>query len=327
MEQTADEVRASTDDPAIRRRTLVWKINVIPALYRTLYNQRPLVALADTWALLIQAEQFLESPEGKRSLGADGSARILATVKELDDRTRDIARWALPDKDLAEVKTRITGWATRHPVPLTFATRETIEQYLATAMPSESLSAFGVAGQLGEDMTGVISRLDFLPTLVPRQATWQAELTYVDLIDPRLDLALTRGNEAIGKIDDMLTWLGTSGLDGFAKEQRIQIMRAVAQERVEIERLLERQRIEVQAFVEKERAEITATLRKERLDAMADAQAFADRTSAEAARQARAVVDHAILRIAILLAILLAGIGVIVLLARRRRDPAPPPAR
>ena len=178
---------------------------------------------------------------------------------------------------------------------------------------------------MSEDLEGLISRMDFLPIMVPRQVTWQAELAYLDFMDPRLEQALTRGGEALQRVDDMIAWLGTSGLEGFAEEQRVQILRAFATERVEIERLLERQRAGVEGFVDRERAAFAALVERERLAAMADAQRLSDHATAEAARQARELVDHAIFRIALLLGAALVAVLVIVLVARRRS--APPPAK
>jgi hypothetical protein len=322
MEQAADKASLEATSPAQRRRALVWKINVVPAIYRTLFNQRPLVAVLDTWALLVQAENYLESPEGKDAFGP-GVVIVLATTKDLQSRVQAIARWAVPDRDLAPVDVRVREWAAQHPVQLTFATRDSIEQYLATVAPTEAISAFAMVGLMSEDLEGLISRMDFLPVMVPRQATWQAELAYLDLMDPRLELALSRGGEALQRVDDMIAWLGTSGLEGFAEEQRVQILRAFATERVEIERLLDRQRAGVEGFVDRERAEIAALVQRERLAAMADAQRLADHATAEAARQARELVDHVILRVALILGAALVAVLVIVLVARRR--PAPPP--
>jgi hypothetical protein len=324
MEQAADVVGNTSTDPAVRRRALVWKINVVPALYRSLFAQRPMVALLDTWALLLQADGYLTSPEGKEAFGP-GAAGVLAVTRELEQRIQEIARWAAPGRDLAKVRSKIQAWADEHPVRLTFATRDSIEQFLATVAPTEELGAIAVVGQMNEDMTGLIARMDFLPVLVPSQATWQGELAYLDLIEPRMAVIVQRADEALARVDTMIAWLGTTGLDGFADQQRIQIVRALDIERIEIERLIGRQRGEIQAFVEKERAEIAAIVSKERLAAMADAQRLTDHATEEAARRAQEVVDHAILRIAMLLGVLLAValVGAFVL---RRRPPAPPPS-
>lgn len=324
MEQAADAATAASPDPAVRRRALVWKINVVPAMYRTLFNQRPLVALVDTWALLLQAEQYLESEEGRKAFGP-GAATVLATTRELEGRVLEIARWAVPDRDLAAVRVKVLGWASNHPVRLTFATRESIEQFLVTLAPTEALSAFAVVGQLNEDMSGMISRIDFLPVMIPNLAVWRAELSYVDLVDPRMEDAMKRAGEAMARVDAMIAWLGTDGLDGFADEQRIQLTRAIAAERAEIERIVRTQREEIQAFVDRERVEIAALVQRERLAVMADAQRLGDHATAEAARRATEVVDHAIARLAVVLGALLVLAAVLYLVVRRRPGRSPPP--
>ena len=323
MEQAADASSAEATTPAQRRRALIWKINVVPALYRTLFNQRPLIAVLDTWALLVQAEDYLESPAGREAFGP-GAAVVLATTKDLQLRIRGVAAWALPEKDLAQVDAKVRGWAAKHPVKLTFATRDSIEQAVVSLAPGEELSAFALVGLMSEDLEGLISRMDFLPIMVPRQATWQGELAYLDLMEPRVEVALTRVGEALQRVDDMIAWLGTTGLEGFAEEQRIQIMKAFAAERVEIGKLIDRERTGVEVFVARERSEIAALVQRERAAAMADAQRLADHATLQAAQQARDLVDHAIARLALLVGATLLGVLGIVLVARRKR-PAPPP--
>jgi hypothetical protein len=317
MEQAANEASAASSDPAVKRRTLVWKVNVIPAMYRTLFNQRPLIALLDTWALFVQAEQYLESDEGKKAFGP-GAATVLATTRELEGRLLEILRWAAPEKDPGALRAKIEGWAVKHPVRITFATRDSIEQYLVTLAPSEELSAFAVVGQLNEDMNGMIGRIDFLPVMVPNLAMWKAELAYVDLVEPRMEDAMARAGAALERVDAMIAWLGTAGLDGFADEQRIQIMRAVAAERIEIERIVATQRGEIQVFVEKERAEIAAMVQKERAAVMADAQRLTDHATAEATRSAKEVVDHAVWRVAVVLGALLLVAAALAWVVRRK---------
>ena len=319
IEQAADEVARASTDPQVRRRALVWKINVVPALYRTLFNQRPLVALLDTWALLIQAEDFLQSAEGQRAFGP-GAEVMLPTVRELEGRVREIAAWAAPGRDLEKVRTAIAGWVARHPVRLTFATRESMEQHLVTLAPSDTLSMVGVAGRVNEDVDGLVSRMDFLPIMVPRQATWQAELTYVDLIDPRMADALGRAGQALESVDQLLAWLGTSGLERFADEQRRALQSVVAAETRTIERMVEAQRTGAQEFVSAEWREALAQLRAERVATFAEARALADHAAEEGARRAREVVDALVLRLAVLAGVIALAVVVAAVLLRRRRQ-------
>ena len=324
MAQAVDEAAMAATDPGERRHALVWKIGVVPALYRTLFNQRPLIAILDTWALLVQMEMYLESPEGNADLGP-GAVMVLATTKDLQGRVREIARWAVPDRDLSRVDEKVRAWAQEHPVGLSLASRDSIEPYLVSLAPAEELSAFAVVGLMSEDLAGLASRMDFLPFMLPNQFTWQAELAYIDLVDPRLDVVLSRGGQAFQQIDAMLAWLGTTGLEGLAEEQRIQIMRAVSEQRTGLEATLDRQREEFEAFVRKERTEIAARVTRERVAAMEDAQRFTDRATSDAARRATEMADYVLACIAILL-----GAGFVVGLAitwmGRRRRPSPPSA-
>jgi hypothetical protein len=253
-------------------------------------------------------------------------AGLLATTRDLEKRIREIAAWAVPGRDLGPIDAKVREWAAQHPVRAGFASRDGVESYLVTVAPGEALSAFAAVGVMTEDLQGLIGRMDFLPVMVPRQATWQAELAYLDLMDPRLELALNRGGQALQRIDDMLAWLGTTGLESFAEEQRVQLMRALTTQRVEVEKLVDRQRAELQAFVEKERGQVAEMVARERVAAMADAQRLADHATAEAARQAREVVDHAVSRVALLLVAAVVGGLVIAWVARRRPARPVPPA-
>jgi hypothetical protein len=161
--------------------------------------------------------------------------------------------------------------------------------------------------------------------MVPLQATWQAELVYLDLVDPRMDDVLLRGGEALGKVDAMLEWLGTDGLDHFADAQRIQLMRAIGSERQEVELLIERQRGAIQEFVDRERVAVAAMVAQERAAAIADAQRLVDHASAEASRRAMEVVDRAFLRLAVLVGVSLAALLGIALVLRRRGAPGGTP--
>lgn len=322
MAHAADEAATAATDPGERRSALIWKIGVVPALYRTLFNQRPLIAILDTWALLVQMEMYLESSEGHADLGP-GAVMVLATTKDLQGRVREIARWAVPDKDLSRVDAKVRAWAQAHPVGLSLASRDSIEPYLVSLAPAEELSAFAVVGLMSEDLAGLASRMDFLPFMLPNQFTWQAELAYIDLVDPRLDVVLSRGAQAFQQIDAMLAWLGTTGLEGFAEEQRIQIMRAVSEQRTGIEATLDRQREELEAFVRKERAEIAARVTRERVAAMEDAQRFTDRATSDGARRATEMADHVLAWVAILLgAAFVVGLAV-TWVARRGRPSRP----
>jgi len=176
---------------------------------------------------------------------------------------------------------------------------------------------------MNEDIDGLISRMDFLPVMVPNQVTWQAELAYVDLIDPRLTGALKGGEDALARVDELLAWLN-GGIDGLADRQRVALIQAISAERIEVERILEGQRSSIQSFVNGERTAILEQLRQERIAIMADAQRLTDHATAEATKRAKEIVDHALVRVAWILGAVLIFVLAGVFFLRRRAQPAPP---
>jgi hypothetical protein len=315
MAHAADEAAAL--DPAAARRALVWKINVIPALYEALFDQRPLVGLLDTWALLVQAEDYLSSPEGKAAFGG-GAGVMLEAARDLQRRLKVVAEWAAPHRDLASVEARLRAWAARHPVKATFSTRESIDDQLATVLPPDDAGLAALASGVGESLDGIVARLDFLPVMVPHQAIWQAELAYVDLVDPRMEAALRRGDEALRRVDSMVGWLGGPGLDAFADRQREALFDALDEERLAIESAVEGERAAVFAFATREREAAMAQVRAERIAAMEDLRRLVDQVGADAEARARSVVDHALWRLAAILAVAVVAGAALVAWSRRR---------
>jgi len=326
IEQAADRMSAASGEPVVREGALAWKIGAVAALFRTLFDQRPTAALLDTWALLLQAELQLASAEARAALGP-GTSDCLLTLRELESRVQEIARWAAPDRDLPSVRARLLSWAEQHPVHGSLATRDSIEGYLVSLAPGEELSAFAVAGRVSEDLDGIASRLDFLPVLVPRQATWQAELAYEQLIEPRVQQALGGAEQALGKVDFLLSWLGGPGIDALADRQRMAIMSALGAERVAAQEALDAELARTTDFVSRERSIVLEQLRQERVAATEDLRRVVANASAEGARHVREVGDHLIWRFAlaqiVVCLVFVAGLWLVRRTDRRAAPPAP----
>ena len=131
------------------------------------------------------------------------------------------------------------------------------------------------------------------------------------------------GEDALARVDELLAWLD-GGIDGLADRQRVALVQAITAERIEVERILEGQRSSIQSFVNGERTAILEQLRQERIAIMADAQRLTDHATEEAAKRAKEIVDHTLLRVAWILGAVLIVALVGAFLLRRRAQPAPP---
>lgn len=319
VELTADEIRTSSTDPVIQRRAIVWKLNTSSALYRQLFAEFPMAGLLDCWAMLIQAEQYFAKAE---SLNAVGAVRdqVLAEVKKMESRVEETFVWAAPSRDPRQVRAELAVWAGQHPVDGNLSTRRSIREDLAARTAGTELSAFASVGAAAEDLQGLIDRVDFLPTLVPKQSIWEAELAYQDFGSAQVVQMMKRADLALGHVDDMLRWLGGPSLDGFADRQRQAMLAAVERERLALTALVETEQNALSTLADRERVALVEDLRRERIAATADVRQAATESIGRASLAAKDVIDHLVLRLALLFAgaILLWG-GVAALLGRRSR--------
>jgi hypothetical protein len=323
VEQAFDRIAAASTDAGVKQRALVWKSDTVPALYRTLFNQYPLLALLDSWALLLQLEGYFDSPQGRAAFGP-GASEMLALFRQLELQTEAIAHWAAPERDLTKVRAALLQWAVEHPLDETPATRVSITEHLVSNTKNDELSAFALVGQATEDINGIVSRMDFMPVLVPRQASWQAELTYQRLFEPRLSHLLAEGDQISRQLDQIATWLGPKGINDFADMQRLAVLRALHVERLDIQQLIQDERAHATEFISKERSVVLEQLKQERLAATEDVGRVWKQAAADVSLRAKEWVDYTILRLALaetgVVLVLLAGLWLL-----RRAGPRRPP--
>src|SRR4029077_11352186 len=71
LEYAADEIRAKSLDPAVRRRAVLWKADGIPALYAAAFRPDPLAGGLDLWLLIVQMELYFTDGPGRNAFGAE----------------------------------------------------------------------------------------------------------------------------------------------------------------------------------------------------------------------------------------------------------------
>jgi hypothetical protein len=326
IEKAADGIVAGTPDPAVQRRALIWKINAVAALNQAFYSQQPGVGLADAWALLVQFEEFLETPEGRAAFGP-GVAEALAATRDVEARVVETYRWAVPDRDPALLRARLVEWSRAHPIEGYLSTRRSLQEDLAGRMTSDELSVFQAAAVAAEDLRGIIARMDHLSTALPKQAIWEAELAFQDLGAPRLEQVLQRADQALARLDHVIAWLGGPGLEGLADRERQAILDGVTQQRLAIASLIDVERKELTRFVTQERAQILDDVNRMRVAAAGDVERLTRQATEDASRKATELVDRILLRVALILAgaILLWGAVAYGVRQGARRSASPPP--
>ena len=317
IELAADEIRLSSTDPVVQRRAIVWKLNTTSALYRALFAEFPAAGLVDCWAMLIQVEQYLATPLALNELGPARN-KALAQLERMEGRVEETVRWAAPARDPAKIRAELVRWATAHPVEGNLSARRSLREDLADRTAGPELSTFQSVGVATDSLDAIVARLDFLPTILPKQSIWEAEIAFQDFGQGQVNQLMRRADLALGGVDHMLQWLGGPGLDAFAERQGVALKAAVERERLALISLVDAEQARLGELVARERGTVVEEIRKERIAATADVRQAAAESIEQASLAAKGVIDHLILRLALLFAGSILLWGVVATVVRRR---------
>jgi hypothetical protein len=339
IEQTADRIIAESKDDAVRRRALLAKVDVIPALYTAGFRADPLAAAMDVWAFAFQLNQYVESGPGRNAFGPQ-QPLVLAFARDLlADADAVIKAIAIRPEYFDAARTRVQGWAASNPVADAFSTRASGAAIVADLQSSERdlFVAVGAVSDLLEDLS---ERLNAYAAQLPKQARWQGEILLTGMAGPHsVEGALADLREVGGAarraqafLDDVPNLI-TTERDMLAAErgailsdinaQRLQTLEFIIAERRALLTAAREERLAVVAAVQQEREAILAALQQERIVALGEVDTMKTHAVESGLAGFRVLVDYTLWRVALFTSCLalIAGIGAIALFlaATRRR--------
>ncbi len=309
VEVAADEIGASTDDPAIKRHALIWKTYAIPAAYNAVFQSDPLAAFMDIWVLTVQMLDYFQVGIGKDIFG------------EQQQMARDAARLLEQEADSVGLSIAIGGgfargegladtWARDHPIENHLFIRESTTKALATAMASGGRGAVSAIGSIEERVNDISAQFSVLTETMPKQIRWQGELLVDELV------GVDQLKRSVARVDTLLASLqvlATIGADAenIIARERNALITALERERSILLSEIDRQRIEtledaiefriaVLDAIEEERVAVLAAVEAERLAAIEDLRTLSTD-----------FVDHAFWRAIQLLAGLVLTLGIV----------------
>jgi hypothetical protein len=332
IEQTADQIGATTKDPALRRRALVFKIDAVPAVYTAAYRADPLTSFVDVWALAFQIDQYLGDGAGRDSFGA-GQGVAQESARELVAEADLVGRRAAFPGAFDRARADVLGWAGRNPVGYTFSSRPSCATFAAERR-AEGRDAFVDIGAVSDTVEAVSERLNTYAALEPKLARWQAELLLSESAGERsLEAALgdvgalgsaARRAEALLLAPDVAG--ATSAARAFVAEERRAVLDSVNAQRLATLEYATSERLAVLAALREERIATLAALRQERIEGLREVDAIKTRAVETAVAGLKEVVDYAMWRLAgLLLAFLVAAAALVTVsyrLTAGRRRPA-----
>src|SRR5262249_29579849 len=149
IETSADEIMARSDDPAVRRQALRWKLEAIPAYYQTLFQANSLAAAMDALVLGAQIEDYLTTGPGRDRFGSmqqvalesaqKARARVIAQIKVMAERPEAFER----------VMERLNTWARENPiVGPSLSSRPSPVPVMVKIAGAQDQNVFGVVGDI-----------------------------------------------------------------------------------------------------------------------------------------------------------------------------------
>jgi hypothetical protein len=337
MEEVADEFIQTYNEPEWIRLALLWKINGIPAMQRSLFVQDPLAALLDTWVLLAQMRDYFVTGPGSDAERV-GRAFALGAIDRMEEQIEQLALSISADGNVDDVRDLVYEVAAETAIDTSFATRPATSAELAK-FTAEAEPGIGTAvGALTTSLGDVWSRMDVYTAFLPKQARWQAELMVLDIA----------GDTDPGDVFDHIASL-TESIDRIAAtvetapelvaDEREIILQVLQQERMialqafhdeltTAYKFISRERIaaiseslaaEREATLEALTRERIATLQaihEERVAAMADLDSIVGGLSEDALTR---LVDRLFVRILLLLVVMAIGAAVVARIVVRGR--------
>jgi hypothetical protein len=345
IEQTADRIIAETQDDAVRRRALVLKVDVIPAMYAAGFRADPLAAAVDVWGFAFQFSDYVENGAGRNAFAVEQTLIRESARDLLADADAVIKSIAIRPEYFDQARARVEGWAKTHPVEQTFSSRASGVALVAD-LRSDEQDAFLAVGVVSDMIEVLSERLNTYAAQLPKQARWQAEILITGMSGAHsVESALGNLQEvgtAARRTADLLA--DVPGLFRAEREiladerravlagvdsQRIEALEYITAERFAVLAAAREERIAVVAAIQQELIAIVAALRQERIEALKEADAIRTRAMDSGLAGLRDVVDYALWRLATLLAVLLfatvpfAVIAYSLTIGRRRRSAIP----
>jgi hypothetical protein len=206
IEHAADQIAAGTADPDVRRAAIRWKIDAVPTLTAALFQPEPFTALLDTWVFFNQMADFFETGSGSRQLG-DSAAVAVATCRRLEQQIADVAAAMTASGEMSQVRALTKKWAADHPIRYAIPDRETA---LGRALERDVPGSWSTGEAVAEFTTSVdeINRkIDVYSDHLFRQVRWEGELLGSDLglarLPPLAERAVQSAERATATLDSL----------------------------------------------------------------------------------------------------------------------------
>ena len=286
IELTADQIMSQTEDPAILRNALLWKINGISAGFGAASRPDPLAAFLDLWVLVRQTRYLFESSQEAPQFGP-WQREAIAACQVLENELKAIHEKLDVDDNLGATFVENT---VRHlPLQDLYFQRAPLMTQNVEKITEPNRELLEVVSSLQQDIDEVQRVSALYAEFIPKQARWQAELLAMEAEEfPVVQTSLNQlmlTTQAANQIAETAL-----GLEVQLETQLEALPNLIDRQRTAISQDLERMRRDTLTDLQQERKVILASLHDEQVEVSERVQETADRAS----QRADQIVQHGI---------------------------------
>jgi hypothetical protein len=291
VELVAEEIWRASPDPTIRDRVITWATLGVSEVMRVSFNHEPFVGMIQAWMRVELMLEYVETGLGRDHFGPHQD-QVIEVSRRLNADIEDIAAAALPPDIYQEAADGIARYVQKNPLDNHRYVTRGLDAKLLEAMSQSVRGGLGAAGEMAEQMVGMVDRANLLMAYMPRQVQWQTaealSLTrsmITDLTDSTLATVKTETDASLQRIM------------AFVAEQRRLATADVSRERQATLARLEQERQALQAYLTRERQGTLEAVAAERAALLAGVGELTEAAIATGAARAEAAVDRGIDRV------------------------------
>jgi hypothetical protein len=332
----ADGVVAAEKDLGVQQAALQLKASAVTAMQAAVFQQDPIAALADAWALTAAMARFFEDGSGKNLFGGS-QFLVIQALNRLEAQADEFAQMVVGKEHADRVRPEIDRFVRDNPIrDLSLGLRSAgLEASVVTAAGSNANARRSIV-ELGETARDISDRLEIYAEMLPRVAGWQAGILLIQarrevLAQPLAILdGVDRNLGAMGEDFDAVATFVT-GTPALIAAERTQLQQGLDRERAAILLSVDAQRVATLEALTAEREAILAAVEVLRKASFTDLGTETERsldridrlsaaTMQELRRASSDAIDHMFWRFVELLVVAFGGVAVLAFALRRTRS-------
>lgn len=310
IEQTVQVILDSSDDPAVRRRAMRWRMNGVTAAQDAAIRFEPFVSILDLYALSEQQRRFFTDGAGRSDFGAL-QPLVVSRVTETHSALREYLTRLVPEARADSIASELDAWAERHPIEDELFGRATVTSVAARELRTDETSLFAAVGDMQSRLRSLDGRVGFLQNSIAKQVGWQAEFLAGEALgSSRVDSLLGATTKLAGAVDRIS--LVAEGAPGLVRGERAAVMADISNERRAVLAGVKEEEIAVLAALDQQRQLVFREVDRQRAATMKESEQLGARLMDQSFQRLDGLVDHLVWRIALLI-VLPVAVGMVIL--------------